>query len=53
MFAIGGLWPFGRKRRPWHDCYPAAVPVTLDYPRQPLGWLLEQEGELFVRYRRR
>jgi len=41
MVEIGSLWPFGRNRRPWHDCYPAAVPASLDYPNQPLGWLLE------------
>jgi long-chain acyl-CoA synthetase len=47
MFAIGSLWPFGRKRRPWHDCYPAAVPATLDYPNQPLGWLLEHAASRY------
>jgi long-chain acyl-CoA synthetase len=41
MFALGSLWPFGRKSRPWHDFYPAGVPAALDYPSQPLGWLLE------------
>jgi len=47
MFAVGSLWPFGRKRRPWHDFYPGSVPATLDYPNQPLGWLLEQAATRF------
>src|SRR5258708_20560677 len=47
MIEIGSLWPFGRKRRPWHDCYPASVPATLEYPNQPLGWLLEQPAARF------
>lgn len=47
MFAIGSLWPFGRKRRPWHDYYPASVPATLDYPSQPVGWLLEHAAARF------
>ena len=47
MFAVGSLWPFGRKRRPWHDYYPASVPATLDYPSQPLGWLLEHAATRF------
>src|SRR5579872_4233022 len=42
MFALHNLWPFGRQRRPWHEHYPAGVPVRLDYPREPLPWLLEQ-----------
>ncbi|HEY2253677.1 MAG TPA: AMP-binding protein [Planctomycetaceae bacterium] len=47
MIEIGSLWPFGRKRRPWHDCYPASVPATLEYPNQPLGWLLENAAARF------
>ncbi len=47
MFAIGNLWPFGRKQVPWREHYPAAVPLHLDYPRQPLGWLLEQAAARF------
>ena len=47
MFAIGSVWPFGRKRRPWHDSYPGSVPATLDYPNQPLGWLLEHAAARF------
>src|SRR5258708_6949777 len=47
MIEIGSLWPFGRKRRPWHDCYPASVPATLEYPNQPLGWLLEHAAARF------
>ncbi len=47
MNAIGSLWPFGKKTRPWHDCYPAGVPATLEYPNQPLGWLLEHAVERF------
>jgi len=47
MFALTSLWPFGRKKRPWQDHYPAGVPLHLEYPREPLGWLLEQAAERF------
>jgi long-chain acyl-CoA synthetase len=47
MFALTSLWPFGRKKRPWHAHYPAGVPLHLEYPREPLGWLLEQAAERF------
>lgn len=42
MFELRNLWPFGRNRAPWRDHYPAGVPAHLDYPREPLSWLLEQ-----------
>lgn len=47
MFTIGNLWPFGRKQHPWRENYPAGVPLHLDYPRQPLGWLLEDAAAKF------
>ena len=28
--------------RPWHDVWPAHVPLSLDYPRVPAWWLLER-----------
>src|SRR5258708_408077 len=47
MSALTSLWPFGRKKRPWHDHYPAGVPLHLEYPREPLGWLLENAAKRF------
>jgi long-chain acyl-CoA synthetase len=47
MFALTSLWPFGRKKRPWDDHYPAGVPLHLEYPREPLGWLLEDAARRF------
>ncbi|MBI3860756.1 MAG: long-chain fatty acid--CoA ligase [Planctomycetia bacterium] len=48
MLALGTLWPFGGKRRPsWLDRYPAEVPPTLDYPNEPLHWLLEHAAARF------
>jgi len=34
-------WPHDGLSRPWHSLYPKCVPVNLEYPREPLGWLLE------------
>ena len=42
MFELRNLWPFGRNRAPWRAHYPAGIPASLEYPREPLGWLLEQ-----------
>jgi long-chain acyl-CoA synthetase len=42
MVALGSCGSSGRKQIPWRDHYPANVPLHLDYPREPLGWLLEQ-----------
>jgi long-chain acyl-CoA synthetase len=47
MFELRNLWPFGRNRAPWRDHYPAGIPFNLDYPREPLGWLLEQAAAKF------
>ena len=47
MFALGSLWPFSRKTRPWQDQYPAGVPAHLKYPAEPLGWLLEHAASRF------
>jgi long-chain acyl-CoA synthetase len=33
--------------RPWLARYPASVPPSLDYPDQPLGWLLERAASLY------
>lgn len=42
MFELRNIWPFGRNRAPWREHYPAGIPATLEYPREPLSWLLEQ-----------
>ncbi|MGE5192846.1 MAG: AMP-binding protein [Deltaproteobacteria bacterium] len=47
MFALRDLWPFGRPSPPWLNHYPAGVPATLEYPDQPLGWLLEHGADRF------
>lgn len=49
MIAFQNLWPFGSKKTPapWQSHYPAGVVAHLDYPRQPLGWLLEQAATRF------
>jgi long-chain acyl-CoA synthetase len=48
MLALGSMWPFGRKPRPaWLDRYPAAVPASLEYPHEPLHWLLEHAADRF------
>ncbi|HTI50806.1 MAG TPA: long-chain fatty acid--CoA ligase [Planctomycetaceae bacterium] len=47
MFSLGSLLPFGHKKLPWQDHYPAGVPLTLEYPREPLGWLLENAAARF------
>ena len=36
-----------KQRSPWLRHYPAGVPAHLDYPRQPLGWLLERAALQF------
>ena len=33
-------WPNDGLSRPWHSLYLKCVPPSLDYPREPLGWLL-------------
>src|SRR5260370_640567 len=47
MFALTSLWPFGRKKRPCHDHYPAGVPLHLEYLREPPGRLLEDAARRF------
>lgn len=47
MFSMGSLLPFGQKKFPWQDHYPAGVPLTLDYPQEPLSWLLENAASRF------
>src|SRR5262245_28327515 len=47
MVAIRNCGPLDRSRAPWQDHYPADVPLHLDYPAQPLGWLLEQAASRF------
>src|SRR5262249_35662551 len=42
MLLLRDLQAPGRQSRPWLDRYPAGVSANLDYPEQPLGWLLEQ-----------
>jgi long-chain acyl-CoA synthetase len=33
---------------PWFERYPACIPARLDYPEQPLWWLLERASEQFA-----
>lgn len=49
MTAFQRLWPFGLKIQPppWLPNYPAGVPAHLEYPRQPLGWLLQRAATRF------
>src|SRR5262245_58407106 len=47
MVALGGRWPSSRKNCPWQAHYPKDVPLHLDYPHEPLGWLLEQAAARF------
>lgn len=47
MFAFGGRWSTGRKQCPWRDHYPSGVPLHLEYPCEPLGWLLEEAALRF------
>src|SRR5262245_51876988 len=47
MISLRTLWPFGGPARPWLDHYPAGVPANLEYPREPLGWLLENAAARF------
>jgi long-chain acyl-CoA synthetase len=49
MVAMGSLGSNGQKQvqGPWRDHYPKGVPLHLDYPPQPLGWLLEQAAARF------
>lgn len=34
------VWSDGPNQQPWLDRYPAGVPFRLDYPNEPLDWLL-------------
>src|SRR5579872_594772 len=34
-------------RHPWQSQYPKCVPISLEYPSQPLGWLLEDSATHF------
>jgi long-chain acyl-CoA synthetase len=47
MFSLGSLLPFGQKKFPWQDHYPDGVPLTLEYPQEPLSWLLENAATRF------
>lgn len=47
MFTLKKLWPFSRTQKPWREHYPPEVPLTLNYPAEPLGWLLEQAAARF------
>src|SRR5262249_46278788 len=47
MVALGGRWSSSRKNCPWQAHYPEDVPLHLDYPPEPLGWLLEQAAARF------
>ena len=49
MVALCDPPPFGRQNRPWLERYPSRVPANLEYPDQPLGWLLEQSAGRFPR----
>ena len=31
-----------RQSRPWHAVWPAHVPFSIDYPREPASWILER-----------
>src|SRR5262245_15245505 len=48
MFAPSDQSSFDRQTRPWLDQYPPGVPASLDYPEEPLGWLLEQAAARFA-----
>src|SRR5262245_59297441 len=50
MPALPELWTSGSQSRPWLERYPAGVPANLDYPAQPLGWLLERGAPEFPRH---
>jgi long-chain acyl-CoA synthetase len=39
--------PFDGLSRPWQRHYPKCVPGSLEYPREPLGWLLDQAAADF------
>ncbi len=47
MSALGNFWSSGRRKCPWREHYPAGVPLHIDYPREPLGWLLEEAARQF------
>src|SRR5207245_5967919 len=49
MFSLRNFWRFDRMKRPWRDHYPTGVPVQLEYPCEPVGWLLEQAAARFPR----
>jgi long-chain acyl-CoA synthetase len=49
MPALRDLGALGGPPRPWLDQYPARVPAHLEYPDQPLGWLLERAANLYPR----
>src|SRR5690348_13013135 len=40
-------WPNDGLGRPWHNNYPKCIPIHLNYPREPLGWLLEDAANQF------
>ncbi|MBX3436086.1 MAG: long-chain fatty acid--CoA ligase [Planctomycetaceae bacterium] len=45
--SLGPWWAEGDAEKPWLKHYPQGVPAELSYPRQRLGWLLEQAAERF------
>lgn len=47
MFSLRDLWPFGRVLPAWASNYPTAVPLHLEYPEEPLGWLLEHAAKRY------
>ena len=48
MVAFRQEWNLGPSGRPaWLEHYPAGVPARLEYPKQPLYWLLEQAAQQF------
>ncbi|MGQ0634513.1 MAG: AMP-binding protein [Planctomycetaceae bacterium] len=47
MVAPAKLSQLERQNALWLEHYPAHVPLQLDYPREPLGWLLEQAASRF------
>jgi long-chain acyl-CoA synthetase len=47
MSVLYDHWPNDGLSRPWHELYPKTVPTSLEYPREPLGWLLEHAAARF------
>jgi long-chain acyl-CoA synthetase len=47
MVATNDIASTDRLLRPWRDHYPAGIAYNLDYPQEPLGWLLEQAAARF------